>query len=214
VAVFTRRSAAVLSFGTDMMLEGLIATYGYVAIVIGSFLEGETILVLGGVAAYKEYLDLFWVIAAAFAGSLFGDQLFFFFGRRYSERILRRWPAWRPRVDRGRRQLDRFKTPLILVFRFLYGLRIVVPFVIGMSSVSTARFAVLNAAGAIIWAVSVGAAGYLFGNALEIFIGDLRRHEMAFFISIAAIGAILWLIHFLRGRRKGKRPARTPEAPA
>ena len=40
------------------MLESLIDTYGYLTILIGTFLEGETILVLGGFAAHRGYLHL------------------------------------------------------------------------------------------------------------------------------------------------------------
>ena len=60
-----------------MDLQGVIENYGYAAILIGTFLEGETILVLAGLAAHQGYLVLTWVILAAFLGSLCGDQLFF-----------------------------------------------------------------------------------------------------------------------------------------
>ena len=63
-----------------MDLLSIIENYGYAAILIGTFLEGETILVLAGVAAHQGYLVLTWVIIAAFVGSLCGDQLFFLFG--------------------------------------------------------------------------------------------------------------------------------------
>lgn len=58
-------------------METFLQTYGYWAILIGTFLEGETILVLGGLAAHMGYMDLTGVILTAFAGSLCGDQLFF-----------------------------------------------------------------------------------------------------------------------------------------
>ena len=61
-------------------MKTFIQTYGYWAILIGTFLEGETILVLGGLAAHMGYMDLGGVILAAFAGSLCGDQLFFSWG--------------------------------------------------------------------------------------------------------------------------------------
>ena len=73
----------------DMSLETMIATYGYGAVLVGTFLEGETVVLLGGFAAHRGYLDLPWVIAVAFAGSLLGDQLYFYLGRRHSARILR-----------------------------------------------------------------------------------------------------------------------------
>ena len=52
-----------------MLLEELITTYGYAAVGIGSFLEGETVLVLGGLAAHRGYLELPWVIVYAFLGT-------------------------------------------------------------------------------------------------------------------------------------------------
>jgi membrane protein DedA with SNARE-associated domain len=40
-----------------MTLESILDTYGYLAVLVGTFLEGETILVLGGVAAHRGYLQ-------------------------------------------------------------------------------------------------------------------------------------------------------------
>jgi len=79
-----------------MTLESIVDTYGYVAVLLGTFLEGETILVLGGFAAHRGYLALPGVILAAFIGSLCGDQLFFFLGRRHSQAVLARRPHGRP----------------------------------------------------------------------------------------------------------------------
>jgi hypothetical protein len=124
-----------------MKLESLIDTYGYLAILVGTFFEGETVLVLGGLAAYREYLRLPWVILAAFVGTLCGDQLFFYLGRVHSQAILAKRPSWKARVEKAQKLVERFRNPLILVFRFLYGLRTVTPFVIGMSTVPTGQVA-------------------------------------------------------------------------
>jgi membrane protein DedA with SNARE-associated domain len=43
------------------------------------FFEGETILILAGLAAHQGYLSLPEVIAAACLGSFCGEQLFFLF---------------------------------------------------------------------------------------------------------------------------------------
>ena len=190
-----------------MSLETLIETYGYLTVLVGTFLEGETILVLGGFAAHRGYLLLWGVIAAAFAGSLCGDLLFFFLGRRHSHWLLTRRPNWTNRVDRVRRLLDRYQTPTILSFRFLYGLRTVAPFVIGLSSVSTAKFIMLNAVGAFVWAVVIGTSGYLFGHAIEIIIGDIKRYEAVVFVLVAVGGTLIWALHFHRRRKKMKTEA-------
>jgi membrane protein DedA with SNARE-associated domain len=184
-------------------LESAIQTYGYLAILVGTFLEGETILILGGFAAYRGYLELPWVIAAAFTGTVCGDQLFFFLGRWHSQRFLPKRPSWRRRVEKAQRLLERVKTPLMLGFRFLYGLRSVTPFVIGMSDVRTALFVFLNVLGAAVWALTVGTAGYIFGDALEILLGNIKRYELFAFAAIAVAGLMIWLLNLRRRRRGG-----------
>jgi len=196
-----------------MSLGSLIDTYGYLAVLVGTFFEGETILVLGGLAAHTGYLQLPWVILCAFAGTLCGDQLFFFLGRSHSRAILLKRPAWDKRIDRARRLLERFGTPLMLGFRFLYGLRSVIPFVIGTSKVPAAKFICLNAAGALVWATAVGAGGYLFGNALEIVIGNVKQFELWAFAAIAAVGLLCWISYFLRSRRRGNPSHLLPQDP-
>jgi len=53
-----------------MSLEEIISNYGYAALLIGTFIEGETILVLAGFAAHRGYLDLPLVVTCAFIGTL------------------------------------------------------------------------------------------------------------------------------------------------
>jgi membrane protein DedA with SNARE-associated domain len=185
-----------------MMLESLIDTYGYLAVLVGTFLEGETVLVLGGFAANRGYLALPWVIMAAFIGTLCGDQLFFFLGRKHSQRVLARHPSWKARADRAQRLLERFRTPLILVFRFMYGLRTVIPFAIGMSKVPTREFIALNIVSALIWAAIVGAGGYLFGHALELMLGNIKHYELEVLGAIAVIGALVWIVYFFLRRMR------------
>ena len=188
-----------------MDLQSIIENYGYAAILIGTFLEGETILVLAGLAAHQGYLVLTWVIITAFVGSLCGDQLFFYLGRKHSQAVLSRRPGWKQKAEKINKMMNRFQTPMILSFRFLYGLRTVAPFVIGMSPVSAKKFVLLNAAGALVWAVVVGSGGYLFGHALEVFIGKVKSYEIYIMGSVAIVGILIWIFHFfLRRRRRAK----------
>lgn len=184
------------------MLENLIAQYGYLAILVGTFLEGETILVLGGFAAHRGLLNLWGVILAAFIGSLLSDQIFFFLGRRHGAALLARRPKWQAGVERVRGLLNRYNTALILSFRFLYGLRNVTPFALGMSDVSTARFVVLNAVGAGVWAIAITLAGWFVGEAAKQMLGHLQRYERGIGAAIVIVGVLLWIWHHLSARRR------------
>jgi len=185
-----------------MEIENLIHSYGYVAVLVGTFLEGETIVVLAAFAAHQGYLPLSEVILAAFIGSLAGDQLYFYLGRKHSRFQLDKRPSWRSRIDKAARLLNRFQTSLILSFRFMYGLRTVLPFAIGMSSVPAAKFAVLNVIGAAIWSAALGYGGYFFGHAFEVVLEDAKKYELWVFSLIAVTGMLGWGIFYLR-RKKG-----------
>lgn len=178
-----------------MSLEELISTYGYTAIGIGTFLEGETILILGGFAAHRGYLELPWVIVCAFLGTLFGDQLYFYIGRIKGKGAIDKRPHWKATSEKALILLNKHQVWLIIGFRFAYGLRTVTPFLIGASNVSPSRFLVFNTLGAALWSITIGVLGYLFGRALEMAIGDIKRYELMAFMVLACIGAGIWLIH-------------------
>ncbi|MCP5425370.1 MAG: DedA family protein [Gammaproteobacteria bacterium] len=184
-------------------LQTLIEHYGYLAVLLGTFLEGETVLILAGFAAHLGHLELTWTIAAAFCGSWFGDQLYFFLGHLNGDRWLTRFPSWQPRARQVNQLLQRYDTPLILGIRFMYGLRIIGPFVMGMAHLSVTRFALLNGLGAFVWATLIGSAGFFLGAALETLLGDIQHLEMRLLLGVASVGLILGIIHWLRrGRRK------------
>ncbi|VEC91672.1 membrane protein [Salmonella enterica subsp. enterica] len=64
-----------------MDINTLITHYGYAALVIGSMAEGETVTLLGGVAAHQGLLKFPLVAAAVALGGMMGDQLLYLLGR-------------------------------------------------------------------------------------------------------------------------------------
>ena len=182
-----------------MSLEELISNYGYVAIVIGTFLEGETILLLGGISAHRGYLELPLVIVCAFLGSFFGDQAYFYIGRTRGEQFLSKRPRWKKKSEKVLRLMQTHQTALILGARFMYGLRTVTPFFIGLAKISPVRFLVLDAIGSLVWAIMVAYLGYAFGYAFEAMIPAIKHYEIALFSSIAGIGLAIWVIRKIRG---------------
>ena len=80
---------------------------------------------------------------------------------------------------------------MILAVRFLYGLRTVLPFTIGMSAIPPLRFQLLNFAGAVLWSVR-RRGGYLFGHLVERMLGDLHRYEEMLLAALAIGGLLYW----------------------
>jgi membrane protein DedA with SNARE-associated domain len=78
------------------LAETLLATYGYAAIFVLVMLEsagiplpGETILVSASIyASTRRGLDIRFVIGLAAAGAIVGDNIGFWVGRTFGQRLL------------------------------------------------------------------------------------------------------------------------------
>ena len=187
------------------MLESLLAKYGYIAILLGTAFEGETIMIMGGFSAHRGYLRLLpWVVLAGFVGNFIQNLIYFILGRRYGHRMMEKHPDWKPRLQQVHSWLARYRSALIVGMRFVPGFRMLGGVAIGMSEVSSFRFAVFNLIGAVLWAVVIGILGYLCGHVLELIMGDIKHLEVPIFVGIAVVGGLLFFVH---RRRRGKAPA-------
>jgi membrane protein DedA with SNARE-associated domain len=187
-----------------MSISELIAQYGYVALFIGTLLEGETWLILAGFAAHQGYLQLHWVVLIALVGGFTGDQLYFWLGKRHGAWVLRRFPRIVPVVERTNALMERYHEILIVGIRFLYGLRTVGPIAMGMSAVPVWRFVLFNALGAVIWAVGFGYAGYVFGQVLELLMLDFKKLEETALLAILFAALCIWGWRRYKYRKKFK----------
>ena len=180
-------------------------------ILVWTFIEGETIVIIMGYLAQDGSPHLWVIILAAFMGSLAGDQTWFFFGRRKGRKIIAKHPFFQQRADRVYAMLHRHRYWLILGFRFLYGLRNVTPFALGMSEVKTRTFVILNVIGAAVWAFTFGMAGYLFGVTVATTVaGHLKLPILGGFIVVVAI---VWLVRTItRNRSARKASLRVPSS--
>ena len=174
-------------------LRDLIEQYGYLAVFIGTLLVGETGLMMAGYAAHRGYMDLGLVVVVGTFGGFVGDQLFFMLGRARGRQILARFPAVQAQSARVQRLVDRYHTWLIVGVRFMYGLRVAGPVLLGMSELSHVRFAGFNALGALIWAALIGAAGYAFGEAFQMVLADAKRYEALVLGVILLTGIGIWV---------------------
>lgn len=187
-----------------MGLEAFIVNYGYIIILVGTFLEGETIVVMAGFLAHRGYLAFPLVVIAALAGTFAGDQLYFFIGRRKGMRYLETRPSWKMKSERVVRLIQRHQTLVILLFRFIYGARTITPFLIGASRVRPVKFIFLNALGGLAWALAVAGLGYTFGQAAEILLHDIKRYETILMGVIVLAGLLAWSAYLTAAKLREK----------
>lgn len=185
-----------------MQIGPLIEQYGYWAIAVGAVIEGETVLVMGGVAAHLGYLKLPYVILVAAIAGFCGDQTYFWLGRSRGPRIVARFSSLAARSAKLNALIERYHEWVIVGMRFAYGFRIAGPILIGMSKVPALRFVLFNALGAMLWAITVATLGWTFGKAIEAVLGRLQHVEHWVFGGLALVGVAVWSVHRWRSSRK------------
>jgi membrane protein DedA with SNARE-associated domain len=172
----------------------------------GTLAEGETVLMVAGFAAHRGYMALPWVIGAGALGGFLGDQLAYWLGRTRWPALAARFPSLQPAAEKVHDLLERHDVWVIVAIRFMYGLRIAGPIVIGISRVRPMRFAALNLLGAILWAGLIGGLGYAFGQALASVLLDVKRYEGAALTAMVALGLAAWLFRRIRRKRSRSTP--------
>jgi membrane protein DedA with SNARE-associated domain len=190
-----------------MSPELLLHKYGYLAVFVGTFLEGETILVMAGFFAERGYMDVYVVAGIAALGAYIGHVFWFWLGRRYGVRILDRFPRMKQHFGRGIRMFERYGAWAIVITQWLYGLRITCAVIIGISRISVLKFLFFEAISVIVWAATITTAGYFFGAAVERVLGRAAHIEKYGLIILLAIGIGMWGWHKWKERRAVATPS-------
>ena len=190
-------------------LTDLFARYGYFVIFFGVLLEnagvpvpGETILLAGAALARFGHLSLPAVILVAITGAILGDNVGFFIGRRGGRVLLERRGRMFGLTPARIAQFDGFfarhGAMTVFIARFVTGLRVVGAILAGASTLPWGRFLIFNAAGAIAWATTFGAVGYLLGYSWETIERWIGHLGLVFLVVLAAAG----LVGLVRSRRR------------
>lgn len=137
----------------------LLQTYGYYAIIIGTFFEGETVLLLGAYAVQQEVLDFGLLILAAMLGGFLGDQFYYQIGAKFGHRFIHNRPELVKKFNQSSQWIDKYPTISILLMRFAWGLRTVIPISFGIKKYSLLRYMTINLIASFLWAFIIVTVG-------------------------------------------------------
>jgi membrane protein DedA with SNARE-associated domain len=203
-------------------LRPVLDQYGYLAVTGFVLLEdfgvpvpGETILILGAVYAGTGRLQIWLVGLLGFLGAVVGDNIGFaighFGGRALVERYGRYVFLTPERLDKTTDFFERHGGKIIIVARFIEGLRQANGIIAGISGMHWARFVVFNAIGAALWVGVWTSVGYFSGNHLT---SIYNAFTSAGVYALIAAGVLLAAYIAWRVRRARRRRAEREAAPA
>jgi membrane protein DedA with SNARE-associated domain len=182
------------------------------AIFVGFVVPGETVAILGGVAASLGHVPLAAVLVVVVGAAIVGDSVGFEVGRHLGGRVvrLRAFDRHRPRIDRAQDFLGRRGGAAVFLGRWTAFFRAVMPALAGMSKMHYPTFLAWNAAGGIAWGSVVVTAGYLAGRSYARVETWLGRGAAVVVALVVVAALVVWQVR--RHRRGEQRPADSESA--
>lgn len=176
-----------LSYILDLIQKHGDVAYGFVF----AFAASNSLLMplFAGYAAHQQAFDWGTLVLVCWAGSMLGDSVRFWIGRRWGRAGIGLFPRAEKHIDIVIRLIDRHYLWMILIYRYPHFIRGVAAFVFGMSALPWPRFIALTFVSAGLWAATMVSIGYSFGHVSEQVLGDtastLSFAVLAVFLGLA-----------------------------
>ncbi len=181
--------------GWAIVLVFLIA-FGEALLIIGLFVPSTAVLVGAGILVGSGHLPFWPVFLAIAVGAIAGDQVSYWAGRFFGERLKNLWPLNRyPQlVVRGEDFVRNHGGKSIALGRFVPGVKAVVPGIVGMLGMSQLYFVTVNVSSGLVWTGAHVLPGMLIGQGLAL-AGELSGHLGLVLLGLLVILAIAgWII--------------------
>lgn len=165
--------------------------------VVGLLVPGTVVVLIFGFFSAQGYLNIWWLLTFSTVGAIIGDTISYWLGKKGTHlfkaenRILKL-----SHLERGRDFFNKFGNKSIFFGRFLGPVRSIVPFVAGLSGMSTRRFFFWNVIGAVGWSGIYLTLGYFFGGLFQTIEVWSTRISVVFLVLVA----LVILIRFLAAR--------------
>jgi len=190
-------------------LMPFVERYGYLGLFAAVLVEGfgipapgQTLLTVAALLAARGELDIVAVVAIAWCAAVLGNLIGYVIGRRAGRRVLLRIGVRRTRIRRVEGFVRRYGPLIIVLARFIDGLRQFSSIVAGSLKMPWHAFLASLLVGASLWAGGIGAAAYLLEQDFHAIAGAFVRMAPYAWLALG-VGALV-LIVYLLARQRGR----------
>jgi len=173
-------------------LEALIKDWGYIILFFYSFGGGFVALATACVLSASGQIDFTTSLVVAGVANFIGDQVLFLLARynkTYANNLLGKYQRY---VAKTENFMLRFGSFAIILQKYIYGIKTLIPLLIGLTHFSSKKFVIYNLLGTILWTLIIGWVFYYLGSSITNFSNDFKYFSIGI-ILILIFGSAYYL---------------------
>jgi len=201
--------------GVLASLAPVLNQYGYLA--VGGFITledfgipvpGETILIAAAVYAGAGKLNIALVMVIGIVAAVIGDNIGYAIGAYGGRRVVERYGKYvlitPERLDKAERFFSKHGGGVVVVARFIEGLRQLNGIIAGTSSMRWQKFVAFNFLGAVLWVGTWSMVGYFAGDHIDVIYAQITRYSLYVLIGLVVVGAAFLGRAWWKRRQNGR----------
>jgi membrane-associated protein len=198
-------NAILTSFGALAVFGAALIIYFETATIIGSFLPGDSLLFLLGLAlaTWLQDFPILLALPILFVAAVAGSQTGYWFGKKVGPRLFRQRETFffnHRTVEHANKFFAKHGAKSIVLARFVPVLRALIPMFVAIADFDPKRFLKLNIIGGAAWTIGLTSLGYLLGQ-----VEFVAKHVELFVIGFVVLSSLPLPFELLRERLKSRK---------
>ncbi len=174
-------------------MEEFLHQYGYFALSAGTFMEGETAILVASSLIHTGFFSGLYTIIFGFFGSFVSDWVYYMIGRLNGKYFIEKRPKLHAKMEPIHHFFKTHRHQILFSYRFLYGFRAILPLMIGMSGVRPLQFLGYSLVSGLLWASMVSLVGYWGGIIFELTTKSFEDNLLFVISGFALFGILVGL---------------------
>jgi membrane protein DedA with SNARE-associated domain len=154
----------------ETILENLVV-YGYLILALYSFGGGMIALAGAGILSSMGKMDITTSIVVATFFNFIGDSILFWLAKSNKKEVMGYLSKYKRKIAYTNLIMKKFGIWAVFIQKYIYGVKTLVPIIMGMSKFDLKKFIFLNFWASILWGLLVGLLSYYFSSAVRAFWG-------------------------------------------
>lgn len=144
-----------------------LSTYGYIILAFYSFGGGMIALIGAGVLSAMGNMDITIAIIVATLFNFIGDSFLFYMSQTNKKEVMGYMQKHKRKIAYTNLLMRKYGWLAVFLQKYIYGVKTLVPIVMGLTKYDFKKFVILNIFASIVWGLVVGLVSYYFSSAVQ-----------------------------------------------